>query len=193
MAAKVLVAFATKHGSTKGIAHLVGSAVHDCGHEVRVLPASVVSSVTDYDAVVVGSAIYHDQWLWDAHRFLRRLRPQLGCRPTWLFSSGPLGGTPHGDEVVAAAVGLDTPPPATVAHLTRALDVRGHATFGGKVDPTHGLLDEWIPRGDWRDLDLVHEWGRRVGQALLAPASAASRLAQGHAAAAEVQARARRL
>ena len=95
MAATVLVAYATKHGSTKAIAQAVGSKLHTAGLRVRVHPAAVVRDLSAYDAVVVGSAIYHDQWLWDGFRFLRRMRSQLRERPLWLFSSGPIGGTPE--------------------------------------------------------------------------------------------------
>src|SRR5665648_1075877 len=122
--AKVLVAFASKHGSTRGIAHAVGGALHSFGCEVRVLPAGLVRSVLEYDAVLVGSAIYHDQWLWDARRLLRRVRGELANRPIWLFSSGPIGGTPEGDALVATGCGGGTAVPSTLlSPLRGAVDV----------------------------------------------------------------------
>src|SRR5665648_1117875 len=132
--AKVLVAFASKHGSTRGIAHAVGGALYSCGCEVQVLPAGLVRSVLEYDAVLVGSAIYHDQWLWDARRLLRRVRGELANRPIWLFSSGPIGGTPEGDALVATGCGGGTAVPSTLLSPLRGVPVLGHATFAGRVD-----------------------------------------------------------
>lgn len=174
MAARVLVVFASKHGSTKGLAHVVGATLHSCGHEVRVLPAVVVRSVTEYDAVVVGSAIYHDYWLWDGHRFLRRMRGQLRGRATWLFSSGPTGGTPAGDVQVATLCGADTAVPDTLVGSLRGLDIVGHATFAGKLG-AHAVTsrEAWTPLGDWRDICQVRAWARQVGDRL--PTAVSSR------------------
>lgn len=163
MAANVLVAFASKHGATKGLAYVLGATLHDCGHRAHVLPAAVVRGVVDFDAVIVGSALYHSQWLWDAQRFVRRSKGQLRGRPIWLFSSGPTGGTREGDRIVAACCGLHTAAPSSLLPALRGLDVRGHATFGGKVAARQqGLFDQWMPAGDWRDFRKVEEWGRRI-------------------------------
>jgi len=167
--AKVLVAFASKHGSTRGIAHAVGGALHSCGCEVRVLPAGLVRSVLEYDAVLVGSAIYHDQWLWDARRLLRRVRGELSDRPIWLFSSGPIGGTPGGDALVATGCGGGTAVPSTLLPSLRGVPVLGHATFAGRVDArASGMLERDVPRGDWRDFRQVGSWGHLVGDEIAA-------------------------
>ena len=165
MQATVLVAFATKHGSTKAIAHAVGSKLHSAGLRARVLPASVVRDLSAYDAVVVGSAIYHDQWMWDGFRFLRRMRGQLRERPLWLFSSGPIGGTPAGEALLETCCGTDTKVPNTLVPSLGRLTVRGHATFGGRVDErAAGIFERYIPRGDWRDFEQVRAWTRGIGE-----------------------------
>lgn len=173
MAATVLVAFATKHGSTKAIAQAVGSRLHSAGLHARVLPASVVQDLSGYDAVVVGSAIYHDRWLWDGCRFMRRLRGQLSERPLWLFSSGPIGGTPAGDALIERCCGVDAPVPDTLVRSLRGLDVCGHAMFGGRVDDrAASIFERYVPHGDWRDFDQVRTFARGIGEqapALSAP------------------------
>lgn len=180
MQATVLVAFATKHGSTKAIAHAVGSKLHSAGLHARVLPASVVRDLTGYDAVVVGSAIYHDQWLWDGFRFLRRLRGQLRERPLWLFSSGPIGGTPAGEALLKARCGADTTVPDTLVPSLRGLSIRGHATFGGRVDErAAGIFERYIPHGDWRDFDQVRAWSRGIGEQVPALVGEPRRAARG--------------
>ena len=165
MAAKVLVTYATKHGATKGIAQAAGSVLHSCGHQVRLLPAPVVQDVRGFDVVVIGSAIYHDQWLWDARRLVKRLRGELRGGPVvWLFSSGPLGGTPEADAELAGAIGLDRDLPYCLDGSLRGVDVRGHAVFPGRLDQRVAAeLDSWVPHGDWRDMALVRTWASTVG------------------------------
>lgn len=164
MAARVLVAFASKHGSTRGIAHAVGGALYSCGAQVRVLPAALVTSVADYDAVVLGSAIYHDHWLWEGRRFLCRLNGQLRDRPLWLFSSGPIGGTPDDDLIVDRVCGLATAIPRGLVRPLGGLEILGHATFPGRVsDHALGAFEKDLPRGDWRDFRQVKRWGHLVG------------------------------
>lgn len=142
-----------------------------------ILPAGVVRSVAQYDAVVVGSAVYHDEWLWDGRRFVRRMRGQLRSRPTWVFSSGPIGGTPDGDARVAQACGLDTAVAGPLAASLRGLQVMGHATFGGKVGSRAvGMLEREVPRGDWRDLRQVRAWARQIAEQVLTPAPSAGQL-----------------
>ena len=172
MAAKVLITYATKHGATKGIAQAVGSMLHSCGHQVRLLPAAVVQDVRDVDVVVIGSAIYHDQWLWDARRLVKRVRGDLRRGPAvWLFSSGPLGGTPESDATLPDRTGLDRDLPCCLDGSLRGVDVRGHAVFAGRLDPKVATdLDVWVPHGDWRDMALVRQWARMVAGSPAVPA-----------------------
>lgn len=163
MAVRVLVTYASRHGATKGIAQAVGSMLYSCGHQVRLLPAAVVTSVEDFDLVVFGSAVYHGQWLWDGRRMAKRVRA-LRERPLWLFSSGPIGGTPEADAELVRLCGLDTELPDCLTVALRGADVRGHATFAGRLDAKVAAgLDGLVPPGDWRNMALVREWARRVG------------------------------
>jgi hypothetical protein len=37
---------------------------------------------------------------------------------------------------------------------------RGHITFPGMLgDYATGLLERWLPRGDWRDMSAIRSWG----------------------------------
>lgn len=165
--AAVLVAFASRHGSTREIAEVLAATLGELGAEVSVLTAAEVDDVTSFDAVILSSAVYHGRWIDDARHFLSHHRHQLEGRPTWLFSSGPTGGSPEADAALATSCGLDTPVPGALARTASRLEVRGHATFGGRIGPeATGMLESWMPRGDWRDLDQVRQWGRLIGAEL---------------------------
>ena len=88
---KVLVAYASKRGSTAEIAESVAETLRGAGLEVDCLESGEVTDVSPYDAVVLGSAVYMKRWRGDARHFLRKHSDQLAERPLWVFSSGPVG------------------------------------------------------------------------------------------------------
>ena len=88
---RVLVAYATRHGATAGIAELVAAALTTAGLSAEARPVEDVKDAGPYDAVVVGGAAYMFHWLKPAVSFARRHHKRLAARPVWLFSSGPLG------------------------------------------------------------------------------------------------------
>lgn len=169
MTTTVLVAFASKHGSTKGIAQAIGGAMHSHGCQVKVLPAGNVHSVAEFDVVIIGSAIYHDHWLWDGSRLLRRVRKELAAKPTWLFSSGPIGGTSQGEALIADGCGAGVVAPAALLPALQGLTILDHAMFAGRVDErAGGLLERDVPRGDWRNFRQISDWGHMVGDEVAA-------------------------
>ncbi len=123
---KVLVSAASKHGATAEIAEELGKALEDTlrGYGlVDVRPVDQVNSVEDYDAVVLGSAVYAGHWLKPARELAERHASALSDRPTWLFSSGPIGDPPKPEE-----------DPVDVAGILEATGARGHRVFSGKLD-----------------------------------------------------------
>ena len=87
---RILVVFATRHGSTQEIADAVATVATADGAQVRLVPAaSVREPVTGWDLVVLGGPIYSGRWHRDAHRFLKRRRTDLASVPVAVFGSGP--------------------------------------------------------------------------------------------------------
>ena len=91
MATKVLVAYASRYNSTKGIANFIAERLREHGVHVDVRDVDSVRNPKDYDAFVIGSALYMFHWLKEAREFVSRNHDLLASRPVWLFSSGPLG------------------------------------------------------------------------------------------------------
>ena len=61
--ARILVTYGTKHGSTAEIATRIGERLTAAGFDTDTLQANLGIDVTKYDALVVGSPIYAEQWL----------------------------------------------------------------------------------------------------------------------------------
>ena len=91
MSIRILVAYASKYGSTMEIARKVGDVLTTAGLKVDVGAAEKVTDLTPYDAVVLGSAVYAGTWRQEAVKFLEDYKASLTRIPVWLFSSGPMG------------------------------------------------------------------------------------------------------
>jgi menaquinone-dependent protoporphyrinogen oxidase len=167
MEMRILVAHASRHGATRVIATVVARVLERAGHAVDVLHVGEVGHLAEYDAVVVGSAVYHRHWLEEATTFVRTNREVLATRPVWLFSSGPLGSTP------AVA-------PVELPELQRTVGPRGHAVFPGALEVDRLSRRERLlrrlprarralPEGDFRDWDEIDRWAQDVAHGVEQP------------------------
>lgn len=158
---RVLVAYGSRMGGTRGIAELVGDALTDAGFQVDVRPAPEVSGLDPYDAVVIGGALYTGHWHRQARRFVKRHTGVLRERPVWVFSSGPLNGS-AAEEI---------PPVPQVQELLDRIGARGHITFGGRLPadvkgfPASAMAKTHA--GDWRDPERIRGWAADVAMELL--------------------------
>lgn len=176
---RILVAFASRHGGTEGIADAVAAALRETAvaaengaaedalspaahHLVDVLGVGDVEDVTGYDAVIVGSAVYVGRWMDSARRFVLAHASALRNRPVWLFSSGPVGDPAVPDTEAADA-----------AELAELVDAQGTRTFAGRLRPAELSLPErarirdvHAAEGDYRDWEEIREWAVDVAEAL---------------------------
>jgi menaquinone-dependent protoporphyrinogen oxidase len=158
--ARVLVAYASKLGSTREIAEAIAQVLRDGGHQALAMPAGDVRSLAEWDAVILGSAVYAAFWRKDARLFTERFREDLKARPLWLFSGGPL------DRRLARA---DQPITPHGAEITAGLGARGHRTFGGRLSPTAAVDPQVLQThrlGDFRDWQSIVDYAYRIGRAL---------------------------
>jgi menaquinone-dependent protoporphyrinogen oxidase len=160
MAARVLVAYASKLGSNAEIADAIAVSLREAGHHVTACPTREARSLDGWDAVVLGSAIYAAHWQRDARRFTTRFRTELEARPLWLFSSGPL------DPRLAQA---DLPITPHGAEVTEGLGAIAHHTFGGRLEADAPIDPQVLathPIGDFRDWDAIRAYAAEIGAAL---------------------------
>lgn len=169
---RVLVAYATRHGATAGIAERVASVLEESGLSVDVKKIDDVSSTDEYDAFVIGSAAYYFHWLKEATRFVREHKSDFRQRPVWLFSSGPVGDDKvdaEGHDVLKAAA------PREFMEFAQTLDARDQHVFFGAFDPDAepvGLMErftrllpavrEALPSGDFRNWADIESWAGQI-------------------------------
>jgi len=164
----ILVTYGSKRGGTEGLAEMVAGDLREEGFQVEVLPARQVRDVTDYEAVVVGGALYAFRWHKDARRFVKRNVAALRARPTWFFASGPLDDSATTKEI---------PPVKGVKALMERVGAKGHITFGGRLLPdAKGFPASAMAKkaaGDWRDVGHVRAWVVSVANEIRTQALAA--------------------
>jgi menaquinone-dependent protoporphyrinogen oxidase len=158
----VLVAYASKRGSTAEIADAIAEALRETGLTADCREAGDVRDLAGYDAVVLGSAVYMRRWRSHAKRFLRRHAGALAGLPVWVFSSGPVGDP----EQTPDASWLE---PAGIVAAVERLGVREHVVFGGRVpaEPRgpieRGMAESTPPEfRDRRDWDEIRDWARGI-------------------------------
>ena len=177
----VLVAYATKYGSTERIAEFIADRLRVGGLEAHAFPVEAVREVAAYDAVLVGSATYMGHWLKPARAFVERFRDTLAGRPTWLFSSGPLGSSATDDQGRDLH---DVAVPTEIPELAEMVRPRGHAVFFGVLDSHRlGFRERAIrltpvgrsilPEGDFRDWREIGAWAASIAEELSVSRTAA--------------------
>jgi menaquinone-dependent protoporphyrinogen oxidase len=169
---KVLVSAASGHGATTEIARAITEALTAHGFATTMIPPAQVSSIEDFDAVILGSAVYVGHWLDPARDLVTRFRDALAARPVWLFSSGPVGDPAR---KLVQAMGKD---PVDIAEIRAATHARDHRMFAGKLDPKAlsrtqraSLLVFRGLRGDFRDWAEIRRWADGIAEQLAAVGS----------------------
>ena len=92
MAKSILVAYATRYGSTREVADAIAETLRGHGFDVDCKPARDVGRLAGYDGVVLGGALYVFKWHKDARRFLSRHRDALADLPCRALRHGAYGG-----------------------------------------------------------------------------------------------------
>jgi menaquinone-dependent protoporphyrinogen oxidase len=167
---QVLIAFASRNGSTAEIAVHIGEVLRERGFAVRVQPAGDVRSLDGVAAVILGSALYANRWRGEACRFARRHEAELRDRPVWLFSSGPLDDSASHRHI---------PPVPDAARIAARIGARGHVTFGGRLTvDARGFIARAMARngraGDFRDFAHIAGWATLMAADLGASAGSAT-------------------
>ena len=167
METKVLVTYASKYGATAEIAEKIGQTLQQEGLPVDVLPVKKIGNLSDYKAIVIGSAIYIGMWRKEAANFLKKNEKLLTERPVWIFSTGPTG---KGDAVELLK-GWRVP--KGLQPVIDRIKPRDIAIFHGNVDAKKmNFIEKWMinivksPVGDFRDWNTITRWSADIAGTL---------------------------
>ena len=158
----ILVAYATRYGSTQEVAQSIAKTLRSCGLEIKLQSTKDVKTLSGVQAVILGAPLYMFRWHPDARRFLSRHRSELASLPTSIFALGPFHNKE--DELRSAREQLDKELAKYSWLKPTAIEV-----FTGKFDPASlrfpysmiGPLKK-MPASDERDWPAIQAWAMKV-------------------------------
>ncbi len=149
---RILLAYATKYGSTQEVAETIATTLREAGPEVDIQPMREVKSLDDYAAVVLGAAIYGGRWHPEAHLFLSQHQATLEQRPVAIFALGPLSASAAAGQKSRRQLDKDLEKYPWLKPVTEAM-------FAGKYDPSQlSFFERLLPASDHRDWDAIRAW-----------------------------------
>ena len=159
---RILVAIGSRHGSTFEIGVRLADDLRTAGFQVDIQNASQVTSMDDYQAALVGSAVYMGQWTDDARSFIDEFRGELATMPVWVFSSGPIGDDAGASKEI----------PGHEA-ACQSLKPNGERVFPGELYRSELNVAEKIMArfahaedGDYRDWPEITAWAKEIADVL---------------------------
>lgn len=165
---KVLIAYASRKGSTAETAEFFGGVLRDHELDVVVADADDVTDVTGYDAFILGTGIYKGEWLPAILTFIRKFKVDLGQKPifAWMLCIRLLeddGRTHIMDNYIPYHMFSDLNLVDAKPFLGKLkmvdVDFKERWTLGLHYD---GNLDPSEVNEDYRDWDVMREWAESI-------------------------------
>ena len=162
-AKSILLAYASRFGSTQEVAETIADTLREAGLEVDLQPMQVVKSLDHYSAVVLGAAIYKAKWNADAHQFVMQHQDALTQLPVSIFTLGPLSSSEAAKRNSRRQLDSELAKYPWLKPV--ALEI-----FAGKYDPSKpglNFFEKFLPARDYRDWDAIRAWAMGLSAKLL--------------------------
>jgi menaquinone-dependent protoporphyrinogen oxidase len=164
MSDSILVAYATRSGSTQEVAEAMAAALRDEGLHVDCQPLRSTRTVAGYRMVVLGAPLYMFKWHKDAFAFLSRHQRVLEKLPVAVFALGPFHDEQKEWQEIRSQFDKELAKLPWFAPVAREV-------FGGKFDPTKlrfpmNLIPalKKMPASDLRDWEQIRTWARGLAK-----------------------------
>ena len=169
---RILVTYASRAGSTRGVAEAIGKTLAECGEQVDVLRMQDVKDLAPYRAVVAGSAIQGRQWLPEAMQFMQTHRATLIQKPFAAFLVCMTLAMPNADKYRAHVAGFLQPVRALVKPVSEGifagtLDIGKIPSFSDRLKFRLSVLFGVWSEGDHRDWNAIRAWAESIHPLLL--------------------------
>jgi menaquinone-dependent protoporphyrinogen oxidase len=170
MEKRVLVTYASKYGSTGGVADAIGKELCSLGVPADVVLIKNAVNVSSYQGVVIGSAIYMGKWMPEAIDFVKKNRDILRQVPVAYFLVCMTLSQPtekkraevlsYMDPILKAVPEIK---PVGIGTFAGALDYNNLSWLNKKI-----LKSKGSPEGDFRDWNAIRAWARESVRAKFA-------------------------
>jgi menaquinone-dependent protoporphyrinogen oxidase len=172
MNGKILVAYASRAGSTAGVAEAIGQTLAESGAQVEVRPMQDVKDLAPYRAVVAGSAIQGGQWLLEAMQFMQTHQAALAQKPFAAFLVCMTLAMSSADKYREHVTDFLQPVRALVTPVSEglfagALDISKIPSFGDRLKFRLSVVFGVWSEGDHRDWNAIRAWADSLRPLLL--------------------------
>jgi menaquinone-dependent protoporphyrinogen oxidase len=163
---RILVTYATAMGSTVDVAAEIGKTLLDQGFSVDVKPIRESPHINGYQAVLIGSAVQHGNWLPEAVDFVKTNQQALNHVSTALFCVHIQN---LGDDETSRQNRL-----AYLDAVRPLLQPVAEGFFAGKFDRRGaalllpGWLARFVPPIDLRNWKMMRTWAENISPLLVA-------------------------
>ena len=154
----ILIAYASRFGSTQEVAKSIASTLNEVGLEVDLQPLQEVKSLDRYHAVVLGAAIYNAKWNEVAHQFVSQHQDALTQLPVAVFTLGPLSASEAAKRNSRRQ--LDSELAKYPWFKPVAVEI-----FAGMYDPSKpglNFFERFLPARDYRNWNAIHAWANAL-------------------------------
>ncbi len=159
---KILIAYASKYGSTGGVAEAIGKELCSKGAKTDICLIKNVKDLSSYQGVVVGSAIFRGKWMPEAVNFVKANSEILRQIPVAYFLVCMTMHQPTEENRRKALSFFDpvlqTIPqvkPFAIVPFAGAMHYSNLSWLNKEIIQSKG-----VPEGDYRDWEAIRAWAR---------------------------------
>lgn len=167
---KILLAYATKNGSTGEVAQFMGDVLSYHGLDAVVADVDTISEVKPYDVFIFGSPVYSGMWLPEMYRFIKYHTETIGQKPVYCWITCIRVLEENGYDHVINHYMPDS--------LLDQLNVRQITAFAGKLKWAEinwterwtlalqydGKADARNFNADHRDWNIIRQWSVKLAE-----------------------------
>lgn len=167
MTNKILVAYASRFGSTAGVAEAIGKTLTEHNLQVDVLPMKDITDLLPYQAVVAGSAINGGEWLPEAMQFMRAHQVDLDSKPFAAFLVCMTLAMNSGEKYRSHVADWLQPVralahPVSEGQFAGVLDISKIPSFSDRLKFRLSVLFGVWKEGDHRDWNAIRLWAESL-------------------------------
>jgi menaquinone-dependent protoporphyrinogen oxidase len=164
---KILVTSASRTGTTAGVADAIGKTLTDLGEVVDVLRMQDVADLSQYRAVVAGSAIQASKWLPEAMEFIKKHQQSLSQKPFASFLVCMTLAMPKAAEYRTTVASWLNPvnsmvKPVSEGLFAGALYIKNIPSFSDKLKFRLSVIFGVWKEGDHRDWKAISDWAKSL-------------------------------
>jgi menaquinone-dependent protoporphyrinogen oxidase len=168
---KVLVTYASRTGTTTGVAQAIGKILERDGIEVDVVAMEDVHDLAPYRAVVLGSSIQAARWLPEATAFVHSYQATLRALPVAIFTVCMTMAMARSEQYRQEVAGWLAPVrslirPVNEGYFAGRLQIDQVSSFGERIKFRFSVLFGIWKEGDHRDWRAIALWAGELKKQL---------------------------